>query len=136
MSVSMALRVPARSGKRSEFSEKDSEISEAMRLTKMAAEPRQVGDSIKSSIDRAAKRLGWSFSRTEDIWRGEARRIDAHEMDALRSIEQERDQASERAERKRYFAQLASLRGHLQIEDPDFHAAHIAALSWVIEHSR
>jgi hypothetical protein len=129
------LRRPAsaRSEKHSENSENASEISEAMRLVKLAAEPRQVGDSIKSAIGRAAKRLGFDYGRAEDIWYGEARRIDAHEMDELRAVEQERDSAAERTEQRRHLRQLAALRTKLEFDDPDFHAADIEAIKWVIE---
>lgn len=32
----------------------------------------------------AARKLGWRFSRTRDVWYEQARRIDAREMDQLR----------------------------------------------------
>jgi hypothetical protein len=38
------------------------------------------------SITRAAARLGWSYRRTEDIWRMEARRIDSWQMDLMRRL--------------------------------------------------
>lgn len=71
----------------SEFSSESSEMSsvnEASTLIRVAAEPRPVGDSVKSAIRRAARSLGFSFTRAKDIWYGDARRIDAEEMDALR----------------------------------------------------
>jgi hypothetical protein len=58
---------------------------EATELVKLAAD-RRVGDTVKVAISRAASQLGWSYSRTEDIWRGEARRIDSWEMDLLRRV--------------------------------------------------
>jgi hypothetical protein len=61
-----------------------SEIEEARNLVRSCAEPRPVGDSVKVAIDRAADRLGFTYSRTKDIWYGDARRIDAREMDILR----------------------------------------------------
>jgi hypothetical protein len=73
----------------SEFSSERSEMSsaaEASSLIRMAAEPRQTGDSVKAAIRRAAHRLGLTFTRAKNIWYGEARRIDAHEMDALRAL--------------------------------------------------
>lgn len=63
----------------------DAARREAIELVKMAAD-RRVGDTVKTAISRASSRLGWSYSRTEDIWRGEARRIDAWEMDLLRRV--------------------------------------------------
>lgn len=62
-----------------------SEIDEARNLVQRCAEPRPVGDSVKAAINRASKRLGFSNTRTTDIWYGNARRIDAREMDQLRN---------------------------------------------------
>lgn len=58
---------------------------EAGRLVKMVVQ-RGCHETIKSCIARAATKLGWTFSRTQDVWRMEARRIDAFEMDQLRKI--------------------------------------------------
>lgn len=43
------------------------------------AEPRPVGDSIKTAIIRAARATGIPYPRSFNIWYGRARRIDAHE---------------------------------------------------------
>lgn len=64
--------------------------SEAAALVRLAAGNRGYDDTIKACIKRAARKLGWSFRRTEDIWRGEARRIDSVEMDALREFRRPR----------------------------------------------
>jgi hypothetical protein len=61
-----------------------SSIDEATILVRRCAEPRPAGDSVKAAIRRASKRLEISFSRTREIWYGDARRIDAAEMDRLR----------------------------------------------------
>lgn len=58
----------------------------AMRLRRVA-EPVTRGETIKAQIARAALRLGWKFSRAEDIWRGEARRIEAYELEQLRNYD-------------------------------------------------
>jgi hypothetical protein len=39
---------------------------------------------VKAAIRRASQRLEIPFSRTRDLWYGDARRIDAEEMDRLR----------------------------------------------------
>jgi hypothetical protein len=59
---------------------------EAAELVRAVAEPQVKGELVKVAIARAASVLGWSYSRTEDIWRSEARRIEAHEMDQLRRV--------------------------------------------------
>jgi hypothetical protein len=58
---------------------------QASELVRLVAEPRPVGDSVKAAISRAARRLGWSPTRTKSIWYEEAHRIDASEVDQLRS---------------------------------------------------
>lgn len=64
---------------------------EAARLLRASILPRGVDETIKSCIARAAKRLGWPISRTQDIWRLEAARIDAFEMDQLRRLVMSQD---------------------------------------------
>lgn len=72
----------------------DSPIDEARDLVQRCAEPRPVGDSVKSAINRAARRLGFNCSRTKDLWYGDARRIDAREMDQLRLVAEQTELAS------------------------------------------
>jgi hypothetical protein len=61
-----------------------SSIEEARALIRQCAEPRKVGELVKEAIFRASRRLEMPVSRARDIWYGDARRIDAHEMDRLR----------------------------------------------------
>jgi hypothetical protein len=61
-----------------------SSIDEAQILVRRCAEPRPAGDQVKAAVRRTSQRLGISFSRVRDIWYGDARRIDAEEMDRLR----------------------------------------------------
>lgn len=68
-----------------------SEISaEAARLVREWAGPRQLGDSAKALIVRAARRLGFSYSRTKALYYREARVISAVEMDTLRRRQREK----------------------------------------------
>jgi hypothetical protein len=115
-----------------EFSDRSSEISNAMRLVRIAAEPRPVGDSVRAAIGRACRHLGWRYNRTREIWYGTARRIESHEMDRLRSLEREADAKSAATERARYLEQIAVLRTRLQMRDPEFHRADCIALDWLI----
>jgi hypothetical protein len=64
-----------------------SSIDEAQTLARRCAEPRPAGDQVKAAVRRASQRLGIPFSRVRDIWYGDARRIDADEMDKLRQAE-------------------------------------------------
>jgi hypothetical protein len=59
-------------------------IDEAKILIRRCAEPRPAADQTKAAIRRASQRLEIPFSRTRDIWYGDAKRIDAEEMDRLR----------------------------------------------------
>lgn len=59
---------------------------EAAELIRLAAGPNVASETIKARITRAANTLGWSGSRTEKIWRGNANRIESHEMDRLRKL--------------------------------------------------
>jgi hypothetical protein len=63
-----------------------SSIDEARTLVRRCAEPRPAGDLVKVAIFRASRRLDIPFSRVRDIWYGDARRIEAHEMDRLRRV--------------------------------------------------
>ncbi|MBZ9939169.1 hypothetical protein LB518_22925 [Mesorhizobium sp. BR1-1-16] len=71
---------------------------EAASLLRSIAEPRPVGDTVKSAINRAARRVSAFLQepmrpgRAEDIWRGEARIIRAEEIDAIRRAADARDQ--------------------------------------------
>jgi phytoene/squalene synthetase len=63
-----------------------SSIDEAQTLVRRCAEPRPAGDQVKAAVRRASQRLNIPFSRVRDIWYGDARRIDAEEMDRLRQV--------------------------------------------------
>lgn len=133
MLARMEHAVSARADFVSEKSDDSSERSDAMRIVQLAAEPRLVGDSVKAAIGRAARRLHWSFTRTRDVWYGDARRIDVREMDALRMVDRARNEASEAKQRGQYLEQIDVLRTRLARRDPDFHAADIAALDWILK---
>lgn len=57
---------------------------EAAALVRQVAGPRGHDDTIQACIARAASTLRWSYTRTADVWRGAARRIESFEMDQLR----------------------------------------------------
>lgn len=98
-----------------------SSVNEASVLVRCVAEPREVGDSVKAAIVRAARRLGFSFSRTKDLWYADARRIDAAEMDKLRDVAAKREANALRA-------QLLAARNALAATDEEFHRPQINAL--------
>lgn len=55
-------------------------------LIRFAAGPPIEGETVKARMRRTAEILRWSFSRVREIWKGDAHRIDAHEMDKLRAV--------------------------------------------------
>jgi hypothetical protein len=61
-----------------------SSIEEAKALIRLCAEPRPAGDPVKGAIRRVSAQLHMPFVRVKAIWYGDARRIDAEEMDRLR----------------------------------------------------
>jgi hypothetical protein len=61
-----------------------SSIVEAKSLVRQCAEPRPSGELVKTTLYRTSVLLGFSYTRTRDIWYGSARRIEAKEMDRLR----------------------------------------------------
>ena len=65
---------------------RDSAREEAAHLVRLAAEPRTARDTITKCMHRASLRLGWSYTRVEDVWRKNARRIEAWELDQLRAL--------------------------------------------------
>ena len=60
-------------------------LAEARLIVREAAEPASPGDSVKSAIRRAARRLGLTAARAHGHWYGRVRWVPAHEMDALRA---------------------------------------------------
>lgn len=107
-----------------------SAVAEAAFRLRQLAEPRPVGDRVKSAIDRAARRAGLSFARAENLWYGEARTVRAEEMDAIRAAEKVRE-AKEQAARDQAAALGALFAGvaeRLRTQDEDFHREDVASL--------
>ena len=70
-----------------------SSLEEARFLVRKCAEPCPAGDSVKAAIRRSSQRLQLPFTRIRDIWYGDARRIDAEEMERLRQVADETELA-------------------------------------------
>jgi hypothetical protein len=75
---------------------RDAARSEAAALVRLAAGSRGYDDTIQACIIRAANKLGWSYRRTEGIWRKEAKLIESFEMDALRNLKRENGRRKKR----------------------------------------
>ena len=83
---------------RSEKSERSpmSSAAEMTTLIRVVASPAVPGESVKAVIARAARRLGFTYSRTRGLYYGEARRIDAAEIDRAREVARKHE-ATDRA---------------------------------------
>lgn len=66
--------------------------AEASKGLRSLALPVQIGDRAKTQIARAARAAGFSYWRAYDLWYGRARRLDAHELDAIRVAQLKRSQ--------------------------------------------
>lgn len=65
---------------------------EAASGLKALSGPAVTGDRVKAQISRAARAAGLSYWRAFDIWYGKARRIDAYELEAIRSAKHLREE--------------------------------------------
>lgn len=109
-----------------------SAVAEASALLRSLADPRPAGDSVKSAISRAAKRVArfvpphwahrWHAGRAEDIWRQEARGIWAEEMDAIRRAADARAAEGARDEFKEISDRIARLEAAMGVSDEEFHS--------------
>jgi len=98
-----------------------SSIEEAQALIRQCAEPRPAGDQVKAAVRRASRRLDLPFSRTRDIWYGDARRIEAREMDRLR-------QEASRTELTNAIASIETLRKQMLASRSDAARQVVAGL--------
>jgi hypothetical protein len=80
--------------------------------------------SVREAITCAARRLGWSYSRTKNIWYKDAKRIDAHEIDRLREIQRE-------VAREQAVASMVAIRREVACASPAIRDAAAAALDTV-----
>lgn len=69
-----------------EISNKMSEVTKEQTLDEMrlhvitAAGVRDMGETIERCIERAARRLGFTFARAKSFWNRTARSVEAHEI--------------------------------------------------------
>ena len=79
--------------------------------------------SVKDWINTTARRLGWEYGRTRDIWYANARRIDGFEKEQLKAVKAKRQAEQERnlsrAEYKTLKDRIARLEAALAISDAE-----------------
>lgn len=97
-------------------------IETAAEYLRELAEPRPAGDPVKAAIDRAAKRAGFTYTRTFDLWYRKARRIEQFEQDAIAAALLKRRREVARNEFHELRTRLSRLESLLAQSDPDFHA--------------
>ena len=105
-----------------------SSIDEARALIRQCAEPCTAGELVKEAIFRASRRLEMSLSRARDIWYGDARRIDANEMDRLR-------RGAEEAGLARALAALEFLKDRAVASSSDDAIKQLSAALLAFQHS-
>lgn len=114
------------SKKASEFSEM-SDVAQASELVRCVVSV-DAGASIGKRILATARKLGWSYSRTHDVWYEQARRIDAFEMDQLRTEKCLRQVKEARKAHAELTALIRGMEDTLLSIDADFHSETIAGL--------
>lgn len=87
---------------------RDQDIDRAKALLKQCVAYCPPGTSTKLAIREAAKRTGLPYARTRGIWYGEARRIEASEMDRLSHVARYTDMAQLVASMERLKPDLAA----------------------------
>jgi hypothetical protein len=102
------------------MSEKVSEFSEMSDGAAAAALMRELAPagSAKERIGAAARALRWRWVRAKAVWYGEARRIDAAEMDALRAAVRRRELQEDRREFTELRARIARLEAAIAVAHP------------------
>jgi hypothetical protein len=121
----LGVELSEMSNKASESSDL-SDVAEASELVREVA-PVQ-GATIRERILFAARKLGWRYSRTRDVWYEQARRIDAGEMDQLRRTMDARKLQEATNEYRDLRARIARIEAALLASDEDFHRPQIDAL--------
>ena len=85
--------------------------AEAQALVKLAAEPREPGESEKAAMNRAARRLGFKYRRVQQAWYRQTAAWLSTEMDVMRA----RAVDAMRARQARLEAELAALNARLAL---------------------
>lgn len=115
------------------------EVAEASALLQVIAEDRPPGDySVKGAINRAARRVSrflprgksLSVSRTEDLWRQEAKAVRSWEMDAIRRAAAARERDAR--DTSQIHARLRALHQAYAATDPGFYGPQMEAIERVI----
>jgi len=86
---------------------------------KELAEPRPVGDTIPQAIVRACRATGIEYARAFNIWYRRARRIDAHEAQAIQAALDQKREEKARNELHDLRTRLLKIESRLAAENAD-----------------
>lgn len=125
----MNMRTPLQKERKAEKGSKMYDVVTAQQIMQETF-PASKHGNVKAAIGAAYRRLKFTTERrAETIWYGIAKRIEAHEMDALRE-EQARQEAREQTIR------LHETASYLREIDPDFYSDTIDTLERVASDTR
>jgi hypothetical protein len=79
----------------------------------------------KRAIERAAKRAGFSYSRTFDLWYRKARRVEEYETEAIAQAVIKKRKTDALREFSELRARMQRLEAMLAQSDPEFHGGTI-----------
>ena len=90
-------------------------LCEAQSLLKEYISPPIAGGSVKGRIYQAARHVGFTFSRTHTLWYGNARRVDAEEIDRLRAaaVKKAAPVSTDESNGQDFWATVAELRSQI-----------------------
>jgi hypothetical protein len=118
----------------SQLSEQRSKGAEMSSVAEMSSLVREVADfaapspNWKDRVNAAARVLQLPFGRAKAHYYGEARRVDAEEMDRAREAAEQLREAKLRRKAAEHLAWLNTSIEHLRSVDPEFHSLDVAGL--------
>jgi hypothetical protein len=102
-----------------------SSVAFASKTLRTHVAPLGSAENVQQRIKLAARRLGWSFTRTKDVWYADPRvSLDVEEM---RVIEETADVKYGRAEVRSIDELIAKADALLEGQDPDFYRPMVDA---------
>jgi hypothetical protein len=128
--------------KDSEMSEQRSKEAEMSSVAEMSLLVREVADfaapspNWKDRVNAASRILKLPFGRVKSLYYGDARRVEAEEMDRARAAARELRERQRVERENAHLAWLSSELGRLRETGEEFHGPHIDALERVLRGTR
>ena len=105
-----------------------SSVAEMSAMAHEAADHAALSTNWKDRVQAAARVLDLTFGRAKRFYFGEARRVEAMEMDRARAAIEELREVELRRKAAGHIAWLQSTVEHLRASDPEFHQFDVAGL--------